>query len=227
MGGADLVQGRIRPNPDQVGRGAPFSRSLDVGASPFFETANIAYRRSLLEGLGGFDESFPLPAGEDTDLGHRAVAAGARRAYAEGAEVWHEVHPMDAGEALRNAARCDQLIRVVRMYPELEQFFRGPLLLLPHHPRTLAAAGGAVVAAAALARRSPLGVAAGVLAAAPWLRLRLRRQPTVTPKAQRIATLPVQLAVELAEVGYVVRAALRYRRSTSDATAISGTGAHE
>lgn len=208
---ADLVQGRIRPHPEQTDRGAPFTRSLDQGASPFFETANIAYRRSLLEELGGFDETFPLPAGEDTDLGHRALEKGARRAYAAGAEVWHEVHPMSFGGALRNAARCDQLIRVVRMYPELEQYFRTPLLLLPHHVATSGAVAGGVGALVATRRRSPALAAASVVAAAPWLRLRLRQQPTVRSKPLRVATLPLQLVVELAELGYVVRAALRYR----------------
>jgi glycosyltransferase involved in cell wall biosynthesis len=209
--GADLVQGRVRPNPHQADRGAPFTRTLDVGASPFFETANIAYRRAVLEELDGFDESFPLAAGEDTDLGHRAVAGGAVRGYAEGAEVWHEVHPMTFAEALRNAARCDQLIRVVRRYPDLGRFFRTDLLLLPHHPLSIGAAAGAGLALAGAVRRSPVLVAGGALAARPWLRLRLRTQPTVRPKAMRVATLPLQLAVELAELGYVLRAAVRYR----------------
>ena len=217
-GGADLVQGRVRPNPEQSDRGAPFARTLDVGASPFFETANIAYRRSVLESLGGFDETFPLAAGEDTDLGHRAVAAGSVRAYAEDAEVWHEVHPMTFAEALHNAARCDQLIRVVRRYPDLAQFFRTDLLLLPYHPRSIAATAGAALAALGIGRRAPLLVAGGLALAGPWLRLRLRTQPTVRPKATRVATLPLQLTVELVEIGYVLRAAWRYRAEEPSTT---------
>jgi hypothetical protein len=77
-------------------------------------------------------------------------------------------------------------------------------------PATGAAAGGVDLAVAAR-RRSPLLAAAAVAVAAPWLRLRLRRQPTVRPKALRIATLPLQLAVEVAEMGYVLRARVRYR----------------
>lgn len=39
-------------------------------------TANVAYRRSVLEAVGGFDESFPLAAGEDADLQRRVLDAG-------------------------------------------------------------------------------------------------------------------------------------------------------
>lgn len=39
-------------------------------------TANMSYRRSVLEELDGFDESFPRAAGEDADLKRRVVEAG-------------------------------------------------------------------------------------------------------------------------------------------------------
>jgi glycosyltransferase involved in cell wall biosynthesis len=39
-------------------------------------TANIAFRRSLLEELGGFDEQFPSPHCEDLDLAYRAMGQG-------------------------------------------------------------------------------------------------------------------------------------------------------
>ena len=34
--------------------------------------------RSVLERLGGFDEAYPAPAGEDSDLGWRAKVAGSK-----------------------------------------------------------------------------------------------------------------------------------------------------
>ncbi|QIB74233.1 glycosyltransferase [Halogeometricum borinquense] len=39
-------------------------------------TANVAYRRDVLAEMDGFDESFPLAAGEDADLQRRVVEAG-------------------------------------------------------------------------------------------------------------------------------------------------------
>jgi glycosyltransferase involved in cell wall biosynthesis len=41
-------------------------------------TANVAYRRAVLDDVGGFDESFPTAAGEDADLERRVVNDGHR-----------------------------------------------------------------------------------------------------------------------------------------------------
>ena len=49
--------------------------------SPAGGTNNIAYRRNILETLGGFDEGFPVPAGEDADLKLRVVKAGFKIGY--------------------------------------------------------------------------------------------------------------------------------------------------
>lgn len=49
--------------------------------SPAGGTNNIAYRREIFENLGGFDETFPVPAGEDADLKLRTVAAGYQIGY--------------------------------------------------------------------------------------------------------------------------------------------------
>lgn len=62
------------------------------GIQPEFEnaaTANACYRRSLLEALGGFDEGFRFPGGDDPDLSRRARQAGYRLVFAPDAIVYH------------------------------------------------------------------------------------------------------------------------------------------
>lgn len=49
--------------------------------SPAGGTNNIAYRCEVFSKLGGFDENFPVPAGEDADLKLRAVEAGYKIGY--------------------------------------------------------------------------------------------------------------------------------------------------
>ncbi len=44
-------------------------------------TNSMSYQRSILEELGGFDESFPYAAGEDTELKWRVCQAGHRLLY--------------------------------------------------------------------------------------------------------------------------------------------------
>lgn len=59
------------------------------GDAPFFTSNNIGCSRQTFLSLGGFDETFPLPAAEDRDLGLRWRASGRRLIYAEDAVVGH------------------------------------------------------------------------------------------------------------------------------------------
>ncbi|MDX9709234.1 MAG: glycosyltransferase [Trichloromonas sp.] len=59
---------------------------------PHITTANACYRRTSLEKIGLFDESFPFAAGEDRDLGERLAIAGETFVFAEDAIVRHK-HP--------------------------------------------------------------------------------------------------------------------------------------
>jgi glycosyltransferase involved in cell wall biosynthesis len=52
-------------------------------------TANFSVRRSVFLQVGGFDESFPRPAGEDVDLGLRIKDAGYEIHGANNALVYH------------------------------------------------------------------------------------------------------------------------------------------
>jgi len=53
-----------------------------------FKTANMAYRRSVLESLGGFDERYYIHR-EDTDLAWRAINSGHRFSWAYKCIVHH------------------------------------------------------------------------------------------------------------------------------------------
>jgi GT2 family glycosyltransferase len=53
------------------------------------DTYSAGFRRSWLEKLGGFDESFPLPEHEDVDLSWRLTEAGGKIGFVPGARVAH------------------------------------------------------------------------------------------------------------------------------------------
>jgi GT2 family glycosyltransferase len=59
---------------------------------PYVITANCMFHRHDLAAVDGFDETFPIAGGEDTDLGWRMVQVGARFAYADDALCLHN-HP--------------------------------------------------------------------------------------------------------------------------------------
>ncbi|MBP7145999.1 MAG: glycosyltransferase [Acidobacteria bacterium] len=62
----------------------------DVSGNALMQpTNNVAYRADAFWAVQGFDESFPLAAGEDLDLSYRIVGAGFRQGYFDPARVWH------------------------------------------------------------------------------------------------------------------------------------------
>jgi GT2 family glycosyltransferase len=186
------VQGRVEPLPAERGRLGPFTRTLAVdGAGPFFQTANMLYPRDVLERLGGFDETFAFPAGEDTDLGWRARAAGVEVRYAPEALVWHAVHEPGWRGLVRDAPRWGSAIRLVRNHPGIRAHFHHRFFWKPSHERL---------------RPALLGPRPWALV--PWLLVH-RREHDSLPSLLR--ALPAHLAVDAAEVVALARGSARER----------------
>jgi cellulose synthase/poly-beta-1,6-N-acetylglucosamine synthase-like glycosyltransferase len=97
--GVDAVSGRIvmpvSPTPTDYERN---EQGLERAE---FVTANCFVRRSVLERVGGFDETFRLPWREDSDLHFRLLEGGYRIVRAPGALVVHPVRPAPWGVSLR------------------------------------------------------------------------------------------------------------------------------
>ena len=58
----------------------------------FIGTYSAAYRKNIFTKFGGFDESFPIASGEDTDLSFRMSRAGLKMAFNPHAIIYHR-HP--------------------------------------------------------------------------------------------------------------------------------------
>ncbi len=58
----------------------------------FIGSYSAAYRKSVFEKLGGFDTSFPIASGEDTDFSFRVHEAGYKMVFRPEANVYH-THP--------------------------------------------------------------------------------------------------------------------------------------
>lgn len=195
-----IVQGMTVPNPAQADRLGPFTRSLEVGAlSPHYQTANIAYPRFVLEQLGGFDEEYGAPAGEDTDLGWRARHAGVQAIFAPEALVHHAVHERGAIGTLRDAMRATDCVRPYRDHPELRAHLHKGVFFHPSHP-LFAQAALAVV----LARRDR----AALLFALPYA-VHLARRSHATGGS--VAAAPFLAARDALEIVATVRGAVRHR----------------
>lgn len=63
--------------------------NADPDTARFFTSSNLALPAAVFGQLGGFDTSFPLPAGEDWEFSERCLLAGRRLTYAPEAVVRH------------------------------------------------------------------------------------------------------------------------------------------
>lgn len=209
-----IVQGRTEPDPDERHLLFGLARSIEITeASGLFETCNIVYPTPLLESLDGFDESFIHVWAEDTDLGLRATAAGARLSYAGEAIAWHAVHPNPLPVAIRSAERRRDSPRLVARHPSLREALPAGLFVNVAHRDVACAAAGVLVGALAPRRRG-LAFALGSLpyltrVVADFLAAPGARSPRRV--ARFIAHIPVRATVDLAETAWTVRGAIESR----------------
>ena len=190
-----VLQGKVLKDPEQMDALNPFAHTYEVHCyDTGFATANMLYPRALLERLGGFDESFPRAAGEDTDLGWRALGAGARIAFCEEALVHHGIVPVGAIPRLRQAGRWSETVRLYRLHPQMTKvkgvFWRHNHWVLFRF-------------LVALALPRWLGPVRLYLAA-PYVK-------HLTDRRTGPLLAPYLLAVDLAEVAAIGRGAIRYR----------------
>jgi GT2 family glycosyltransferase len=195
-----LVQGRTAPDPREVGGMNPFARTLDLPTqSPHYETCNIAYPRAVLERLDGFDEAFPAPAGEDTDLGWRAVGGGVSAVFAPDAVVYHAVHQIGPRGVLKFALRAAEDVRTYKANPELRSLLPQGVFYRRTHPLLLQAA-----LAAATTRKAP----ATALFALPYL---MNVRGRAKAQGGGVAHMPFYVLNDVVEVAATVKGAVRYR----------------
>lgn len=193
-----VLQGQVQPAPDHGDRVRPLSHTIEVsGPSRLFVSANIAYPRALLEQLNGFDERFRR-AGEDAELGARALKAEARAEYVPGALVHHEVRDMSLAGHLRHTAKWTDAVGAVALHPELRELLVARLFWRPTHPWLMGAT------AALLARRPRL---AAVLAL-PYLRHYWRLYAGHRDELAR--ALPRHVVIDTWEVATAVRGSVQH-----------------
>ncbi|MDX2034600.1 MAG: glycosyltransferase family A protein [Blastocatellia bacterium] len=113
---------------DPLGEG-PTNKSGGV-----FLTCNCAYRRSALLQVGGFDEGFPFPAYEDTDLAASAGRLG-RILWQPEARVMHPQRPLTLRAVIRKLHHWEYVLLMGYRYGYLA-WKRYPV----RHPRLRVAA---------------------------------------------------------------------------------------
>jgi glycosyltransferase involved in cell wall biosynthesis len=206
----ELVQGWTTPIPErEAGRG-PFARSLWIHEEDGrYQTCNIAYRRAILERLGGFDEGFRSPYGEDADLAWRAKELGARSSFEPAAIVHHEVYPSSYRAYLGDTKRRSGVVRAVGRHPGLRDHLHSRWFYRSSHPPALLAALGIGLAVAG--SRSSRWWGSALLLGLPYLRHRLVVDRLPCRPQNQPAAIGLALVADLAEIGVLVKSSIRYR----------------
>lgn len=164
-------------------------RTTGLVGAPWI-TADMAYRRSVLESTGGFDERFPRPFREDADLALRTVRAGFDI-------VWGErrtVHPVRSrggwrGSIAVQAGNADNALLRAKFGPTWRRQIGTRPGRTGRHLLTVTAAAATV--AAILAGRPRLAVGAGLGWAALTAEFALRRIGPGPRTAPEIAAMIV------------------------------------
>jgi glycosyltransferase involved in cell wall biosynthesis len=195
-----IVTGQTLPDPAEAHALGPYAKTVRItGPSRHYETCNVAYPRALLERIGGFDERYPSPTGEDSDLGCRATGAGGKPVFEPRALVHHAVFARRPAAALRDALLATDDLQSYKRNPELRANLAWGLFYGRPHPLFLAAAGGLF-----LGRRHP----AAALFALPYAR-------NVLIRCRSTQATPLQasffVAFDAVQIAATVRGALRHR----------------
>jgi GT2 family glycosyltransferase len=141
------VEGLVEPA-DKFASTDPLARTIRAAGGGGGHTCNVAYWRSALEAVGGFDERFPTAVGEDFDLAYRVADLVGPIEFVDGMRVTHAVFdpPWYGAWQRRRRNAWPSLVRLFVKHPH-----RFPPAFLPAW--TLRAAGPL------LRRPSPLSVA--------------------------------------------------------------------
>ncbi|HVV34957.1 MAG TPA: glycosyltransferase family A protein [Acidimicrobiales bacterium] len=194
-----VVQGRVDPDPATRNQMGPFDHTISVhGPSPFFETANVAYRRTAFDAVGGFHERTGRAFGEDALLGAAVLARGGRRAYVDVAVVYHRCVSRTFEQHLAD----ERQLRLFAGLPGLKSGFLNRTTAL----FDLGVVG--VIGALALRRAWPL------VLALPWLNRRLRATRGYTGNdVSRIPRILAKYAVsDAVAFASLAEGAIKHRR---------------
>ncbi|NAZ74492.1 HAD-IIIA family hydrolase [Kineococcus sp. T13] len=204
------VQGRIHVPLPADRRPTDWERGTAGLADARWITADMAYRRTALEQVSGFDERFPRAFREDADLALRVSAAGWGVVRGEHLAV-HPVRPADDWASLRQQrGNADDALMGALHGPGWRERADSPLGRLPGHVATTAAAALAAGAALAGRRRTAALAAlawAGLSAEFAWR----RTAPGPRDAAEVRRMVLTSLAIPPAAVVHRVRGELAVR----------------
>lgn len=119
------VEGRI-----VASEKTPFSHYVENLKGGSYITANIAYKKQILEEVGSFDETYPYPASEDFELAFRILQRNYKIAFCKDAVVLHPPIKENLREYFKTRKYWFSTISLYRKHPEMAKKRHGSILNL-------------------------------------------------------------------------------------------------
>lgn len=203
-----IVQGRVLPDPS----GTPSFRTWHLQVeqeTPYYETANVFYRRTAFEQSAGFPPDLH-PAhdkhmgGEDVVAAWTVIRNGWKTRFADDALVYHALVPIPIHRSLF-IKHIYVVPWLVAQIPELRRFLYAGYFLNRGHALVLAAVAGDI-ALVALTGFTPLLLA-------PWLPYALGNlaEPGKSKGLLRVARIGAHLVRDASSLVILVAGSLRFR----------------
>jgi glycosyltransferase involved in cell wall biosynthesis len=199
-----VLVGATEPDPEQRHLIDPLSRTMQVTHATFAPTCNVFYLRTDLEGVGGFDETFRVPIGEDTDLAWRVSRMmGRDLVFTPRALVYHDVRRRTFAQAVKETSRWAGIAPVVaRHKAQARQAWHRKYFLRPSHPDALIALTALIAAPA---------FPPAILLVLPWVRKRMFYGRPSRRWLTDWRFLPAVFVLDLLEIAVLARASLKNR----------------
>ncbi|MFL6164343.1 MAG: HAD-IIIA family hydrolase [Jatrophihabitantaceae bacterium] len=187
------VQGRITVPLPPARRPNDFERNTAALRDARWITADMAYRRSALQAVDGFDERFRRAFREDSDIALRILDAGYELAQGN-RHTLHPVRPADRWISVRQQRGNSDDVLMHRLHGrDWRQRAEAPVGRLPGHLLTTAAALTALAAIAG--RRRTLARLAALAWLANWIEFSWRRIAPGPRNPAEVLTMAVTSAV--------------------------------
>jgi len=125
------VEGKTKSIESKI---TPFTHQMVNVNGNYFITCNIAYRKSILKQIGGFDEEYPSPFNEDLDLAFEVLNHG-RIIFTPTAVVIHPPRKSSFSNEIKKMRYYESEFRLYAKHPEYYKKFkgRGPLFVILYH----------------------------------------------------------------------------------------------
>lgn len=119
---AQAVEGAVLNPQDGI---LPFCHYTENRNGGQYLTANMAFKREIIRGVGMFDARFKYAHAEDKELACRVMKAGGRIVFCKNAVVYHPIRELTYAAAVEKWRMFGEFFKLYALHPEMFRMMTG------------------------------------------------------------------------------------------------------